>query len=155
MAVLRFKYLRTVANDNTVHFNSAVLQLLPDGHRVGYARARGEVQKRLDGGTVVVHQGRTLAPAPVLDEPVVLRARKGRHSKAACRQPTRTRIQCRSRAPDNRSPHPNENQDSDSYQAGAYPPLEDTSTDIVIEQLQLIFSLDNGTRIFERPLRRA
>ena len=32
-AVLCFKYLRTVANDNTVHFNGAALQMLPDGLR--------------------------------------------------------------------------------------------------------------------------
>ena len=33
------KYLRTVANDNTVHFNGAALQVLPDGLRASYARA--------------------------------------------------------------------------------------------------------------------
>ena len=43
-AVLCFKYLRTVANDNTVHFNGAALQVLPDGLRASYARARVEVQ---------------------------------------------------------------------------------------------------------------
>ena len=32
-SVLCFKYLRTVANDNTVRFNSTTLQLLPDAHR--------------------------------------------------------------------------------------------------------------------------
>ena len=30
-AVLCFKYLRTVANDHTIHFNGAALQALPDG----------------------------------------------------------------------------------------------------------------------------
>ncbi len=79
-AVLCFKYLRTVANDDTVRFNGAALQLLPDGHRAGYARATVEVQERLDGRIVVVHQGRTVAVAPAPDAPVVLRARKGRRS---------------------------------------------------------------------------
>ena len=79
-AVLCFKYLRTVANDDTVRFNGAALQLLPDGHRVGYARATVEVQERLDGRIVVVHQGRTVAVAPAPDPPVVLRIRKGRRS---------------------------------------------------------------------------
>ena len=79
-ATLCFKYLRTVANDNTVRFNGATLQVLPDGFRASYARARVEVQERLDGSIVVVHQGRTVASAPAPDEPVVLRARQGRRS---------------------------------------------------------------------------
>ena len=54
-AVLCFKYLRTVANDNTVHFNGAALQVLPDGLRASYARARVEVQVRLDGSILVFH----------------------------------------------------------------------------------------------------
>ena len=66
-----------------------------------------------------------------------------RRSQAALQRPPAgsqpaPRIQRRSRAPDNRSPDSNENQDPGSHQAGAYAPLEDTSTDIVIEQLQLI-----------------
>ena len=79
-AVLCFKYLRTVANDNTVHFNGAALQALPDGSRSSYARARVEVQERLDGSILVVHQGRIVASAPAPLEPVTLRARKGRRS---------------------------------------------------------------------------
>ena len=67
-----------------------------------------------------------------------------RRSQAAIQRPPAgsqpgPHIQRRSRAPDNRSPAPNENQDPGSHQAGSYAPLEDTSTDIVIEQLQLIF----------------
>ena len=46
-AVLCFKYIRTVANDNTVRFNGSTLQLLPDGYRDSYARAEVEVQERL------------------------------------------------------------------------------------------------------------
>ncbi len=79
-AVRCFKYLRTVANDHTVHFNGQTLQLLPDGHRAGYARTRVEVQERLDGSIVVVHQGRTVATAPAPAGPVALRARTGRRS---------------------------------------------------------------------------
>ena len=63
-AVLCFKYLRTVANDHTIHFNGAALQALPDGRRTTDARTRVEVQERLDGSIVVVHQGRTVATAP-------------------------------------------------------------------------------------------
>ena len=63
-ATLCFKYLRTVANDNTVRFNGATIQLLADDLRASYARAKVEVQERLDGSTVVVHQGKTLAAEP-------------------------------------------------------------------------------------------
>ena len=73
-AVLCFKYLRTVANDNTIHFNGAALQALPDGRRTSYARTRVEVQERLDGSIVVVHQGRTVATEPAPAGPVALRA---------------------------------------------------------------------------------
>ena len=79
-AVRCFKYLRTVANDHTVHFNGAALQALPDGRRTSYARTRVEVQERLDGSIVVVHQGRTVATAPAPAGPVALRARTGRRS---------------------------------------------------------------------------
>ena len=77
-ATLCFKYLRTVANDNTVRFNGATIQLLADGLRASYARAKVEVQERLDGSTVVVHQGRTLAAEPAPHGSVILRARNGR-----------------------------------------------------------------------------
>ena len=79
-ATLCFKYLRTVANDNTVRFNGATIQLLADDLRASYARAKVEVQERLDGSTVVVHQGKTLAAEPAPHGPVILRARNGRRS---------------------------------------------------------------------------
>ena len=63
-ATLCFKYIRTVANDNTVHFNGATIQLLADDHRASYARAKVEVQERLDGSIVVAYRGRTLAAEP-------------------------------------------------------------------------------------------
>ncbi len=79
-AVLCFKYVRTVANDNTVLFNGSTMQIMPDGHRASYARAEVEVQERLDGSIVVAYQGRTLAAEPAPPEPVTLRARGGRRS---------------------------------------------------------------------------
>ena len=69
-----------MANDNTVQFDHTTLQLLPDTHRFSYARANVEVQERLDGSLVVVHQGRTLASEPAPPAPVTLRARNGRRS---------------------------------------------------------------------------
>jgi hypothetical protein len=58
-SVLCFKYRRTVANDDTVRFNGAAIQILPNDRRSSYARATVEVQERLDGTILVVHQGRT------------------------------------------------------------------------------------------------
>ena len=79
-ATLCFKYIRTVANDNTVHFNGATLQILPDDQRANYARAKVEVQQRLDGSIVVAYRGRTLASEQAPLEPVTLRARSGRRA---------------------------------------------------------------------------
>ena len=79
-ATLCFKYIRTVANDNTVRFNGATIQILPDDHRASYARAKVEVQERLDGSIVVAYRGRTLAAEPAATEPVTLRARSGRRA---------------------------------------------------------------------------
>ncbi len=75
--VLCFKYQRTVAKDNTVRLGEHTLQLLPGPDRYSYARARVDVQERLDGSVVVAYQGRVLASreAPLL--PANLRARKG------------------------------------------------------------------------------
>ena len=80
---LCFKYLRTVANDNTVRFNGTTLQLLPDARRASYARANVEVHERLDGSLVMVYQGKTLAAVPAPSTPVTLRARNGRRSNGA------------------------------------------------------------------------
>ena len=79
-AVLCFKYIRTVANDNTVQFAGSTMQLMPDEYRASYARAQVEVQERLDGSIVVAYQGRTLAAVPAPDGPVQLRARNGRRA---------------------------------------------------------------------------
>ena len=80
MLSLCFKYIRTVANDNTVHFNGATLQILADDLRASYVRAKVEVQERLDGSIVVAYRGRTLAAEPAATEPVTLRARSGRRA---------------------------------------------------------------------------
>ena len=79
-SVLCFKYIRTVANDNTVRFNGATLQILADDLRASYVRAKVDVQERLDGSIVVAYRGRTLAAEPAATEPVTLRARSGRRA---------------------------------------------------------------------------
>ena len=86
-AVLCFKYIRTVANDNTVRFDGSTMQLIPDEHRSSYARAEVEVQERLDGSIVVAFRGRTLAAEPAPPEPVTLRARNGRRSNGTHTRP--------------------------------------------------------------------
>ncbi len=53
------KYLRTVANDNTIRFANRIIQLLPDMLRMSYARAAWWC--RLDGSIVVSYKGRTVA----------------------------------------------------------------------------------------------
>ena len=81
--VLCIKEWRRVAKDNTGQYHGRTLQLYPDLDRPSYARARVEVQERLDGRVVVSYRGRILTPgeAPPLAaalrssaiSPVVLR----------------------------------------------------------------------------------
>ncbi len=82
-SMLCFKYQRTVANDNTIHFAGQVLQLLPDMQRISYARARVQVQERLDGSIVVSCQGKTIAVRQAPAHPVTLRARNGHRGDIA------------------------------------------------------------------------
>jgi transposase len=69
--VFCFKHQRTVSNDNTISFDGKRLQIPPGPDRLSYARARVEVQQRLDGSLAICSQGRTLVvfqpalPAPV------------------------------------------------------------------------------------------
>jgi len=83
--ILCFKYQRTVAKDNTVRFGGHTLQLLPGTERASYARARVEVQERLDGRVVVVYQSRQVATMEAPPQPAVLRARKGPRRQATQR----------------------------------------------------------------------
>ncbi len=134
-AVLCFKYLRTVAHDNTIRFNGAALQLLPDGLRASYARARVEVQERLDGSIAVVHRGRTVATKPAPAEPVVLRARSGRRPNG--QPPGRLAPSLgrhRTRRTDGCSPPSGGDPGSYPHQASTHPSLEESAADIIIEQ---------------------
>ena len=79
-AILCFKYQRTVAKDNTVRLGEHTMQLLPGPDRCSYARARVEVQERLDGSLVVAYQWKTIASKEAPPQPVTLRARKGARS---------------------------------------------------------------------------
>jgi hypothetical protein len=81
--VLCFKYQRTVAKDNTVKLGQHTLQLLPGPGRCSYARARVEVQERLDGSIVVAYQGQIIASREAPPQPATLRARKGSRGEVA------------------------------------------------------------------------
>ena len=76
-SVLCFKYQRTVAKDNTVRFDGQSLQLLAGPERASYARARVEVQERLDGSVVVCYHGKPLANRSAPPTAPTLRARNG------------------------------------------------------------------------------
>ena len=129
-AVLCFKYIRTVANDNTVRFNGATLQILADDLRASYARAKVEVQERLDGSIVVAYRGRTLAAEPAATEPVTLRARSGRRANG------HWTADVAGSGSNDASPMPyNKDQDRLSKETRAQLPLEEMTTDIIIEQL--------------------
>ena len=76
--VLCFKYQPfpgRMAKDNTINFGGHPLQLLPGLERPSYARARVEVQERLNGSLVVCYQGQIIASREAPPNPVVLRAR--------------------------------------------------------------------------------
>lgn len=81
-SILCFKYLRTVAADNTIRFAGRTLQLLPGLQRPSYAHARVEVQERLDGSLAVCYQGETIACTQAPDSPAKLRARKAHRAWA-------------------------------------------------------------------------
>lgn len=73
-----FKYVRTVANDNTVALPPHRLQVLPGPGGRSYAKARVEVHERLDGSLAVVYQGRLLpveSPPQPRQAPEVILAR--------------------------------------------------------------------------------
>jgi hypothetical protein len=74
--VLCFKNQRTVAKDNTIRLGPDTLQLLPGPGRASYARARVEVQERLDGSLAVCFQGNLIASRPAPPHAVTLRADK-------------------------------------------------------------------------------
>lgn len=73
-----FRYVRTVAADNTVQLGEHRVQILPGRSRVSYAKCHVEVHERLDGSIAVLYQGDCLAITDAPAEAPVLRARGGR-----------------------------------------------------------------------------
>lgn len=72
--VLCFKERRRVAKDNTVQYRGRTLQLFPGIDRPSYARARVEVQERLDGRVLVSFRGKILTPEDAPPLAAALRA---------------------------------------------------------------------------------
>lgn len=70
--VCAFRYRRMVGNDDTVRVEGAVLQL-PGIRGRALAGRRVEVELRLDGRLLVVHEGRTLLVVPAPVDPSQLR----------------------------------------------------------------------------------
>jgi hypothetical protein len=73
-----FKYQRTVAADNTIKLAPLRIQLLPDRRRASYAKAKVEIQVRMDGAIAVYHEGRLLHSEPAPAEAPVLRIQGSR-----------------------------------------------------------------------------
>ena len=48
-SVFSIKEQRTVMADNTISWRSRIFQILPDKHRISFAKTKVEVEKRLDG----------------------------------------------------------------------------------------------------------
>jgi transposase len=75
-----FKYLRTVASDNTVRLGEHRLQLLPGQRRVSWAKCEVEVHERLDGSLAVYSQAECIATKAAPEETPLLRARQGKRA---------------------------------------------------------------------------
>jgi transposase len=88
--IVCFKYVRTVALDNTVTLGEHRLQLLPDQQRRSYARAEVEVHERLDGCLAVCYAGRCLVTTTAPLEAPALRARHGRRVPSRAVSPIQT-----------------------------------------------------------------
>ena len=48
-SVFSIKEQRTVTGDNTISKKNRIFQILPDKYRIPFAKAKVEVEKRLDG----------------------------------------------------------------------------------------------------------
>jgi len=86
--VLCIKEHRRVAKDNTVRYYCHSLQLFPTKERTSFARARVEVQERLDGQLLVSYQGKILTPGEAPPLAAFLRARPELETlTSACTEP--------------------------------------------------------------------
>jgi hypothetical protein len=72
--ILCFKYYCKVARDNTIKYQWHTLQLLPSSDRRSYTGVRAELQIRLDGNMVVLHDGQVIPSREAPPRAEVLRS---------------------------------------------------------------------------------
>jgi len=75
--ILCLKESRKVAKDNTIQYHRRTLQLFPGVDRPSYARAKVEVQERLDGNILVSYRDTILTPQEAPPLAASLRAQAG------------------------------------------------------------------------------
>ncbi|NLE90515.1 MAG: ISNCY family transposase [Dehalococcoidales bacterium] len=73
--VFCFKYSRVAGMDNVVRFGNRRIQIMPSNGRQSYARARVEVQERMDGELALYYHGQCLATVPAPAEAPILRTK--------------------------------------------------------------------------------
>jgi len=56
---------RIVAGDNTISYQGKVLQILPNGYRSSYCKAKVEIHEYLDGSIGLFYQGKKLKHKPL------------------------------------------------------------------------------------------
>ena len=63
--IFSIKEERRVQGDNTISYKGRRYQILPTQTRVGFAKAKVEVQKRLDGTIHIFYKGEELPFKPI------------------------------------------------------------------------------------------
>lgn len=81
--VFCFKYRRRVGLDNVVRFGEERIQIMPGNGRLSYAKAKVEVQERMDGSVGIYYQGKCLATKEAPLEAPVLRVRGGPYIRSS------------------------------------------------------------------------
>ncbi len=59
-SVFSIKEQRTVMTDNTISYKNRIFQILPDKDRISFAKAKVEVEKRLDGSIHIIYKDQYL-----------------------------------------------------------------------------------------------
>ena len=66
--ILCIKEKRRVQGDNTINYKGRLYQILPTETRFGFAKARVEVQKHLDGTIHIFYKGQELPFKPIIPQ---------------------------------------------------------------------------------------
>jgi len=68
--VFCFKGERVVAGNNTISYNGRAFQILSNGYRSSYCKAKVKVHEYLDGSVNIFYQGKKLKHKPVSKEKI-------------------------------------------------------------------------------------